>query len=1003
MNSEPQSSDFTSTRRRGQAQSLLSSLFRAKHEIPWTASRCRRYLRPLTSRVELLRKDWDVSRIKALTERGSKSCNTVQEGTKGKDDGIESDNIHSTDPDWITKQNAGRQCRQKYSARGPGDAGRTVEEQRQKAILIPPRSRRKGDVIVATPILTRARSSGSTIERIFETQVFDQHETDWLKTSITRLGRNLPSSVTDSSLLPLSWTLYAGILDALERLLKDCPNRAAARPVGARSLFSTCLRQIPSFVDEEELYFEEAAKESGKGANLDHYRDMRMEIYDDLEMSRATSSEGWKPLGEVVRAHGISIISDAILDGLFDKEFVRCLIDLCTTYKAFDDAEVLLEVFIATTPLPRRPPSIRSNLHDSRISIAFSAVADYVRLSNKRGFQYRLLTRLLCTGCLAPEWFVTPDFGSVWNEVIGSVLSEDDKDHLDAYQFLEAVMSSSLESGILEIESGTDPEKLRIDDLSRPNEISQQEVARASSQKKLTRVESRNEDALQRALDNTVISLLEALMAISLLGDEAQDSMDQPRVSEQTRIIRRLLTSLSISIQQHLIRCGTNVVRSKHNIRRVVSILFTSIMLCQEDGVSCLAGAKASSYQSCSLLLNFLSSESSRSRINDSDEVHELASSIRAIVICCRRAAGDDRPYATILVERLVSLVEDPLVPHHLSEREQNTLRQILSNTILELDCEEVIDRKYYKWLLDEHVDYVDSCSDVETGTDENALDDHGSAKGGSSHDREEDKYQKPGGTPALPLKKRRKGSDAFASDDDSPEYRTRFVKHATTGESASKYPRLSQMLLGSSPVLDGSNSNMSSPPSTSPTSPTGFKNGESTGIDSTSAHGHLSSLERGGSTSTSLDDFCQMQNNQPKMNTFSREEIMEARSMSCRFESRNKGVQIVTRGVEDIDESDEDIGGRAALSKHAASIRLTDLRTSNRTNLVPKSKGSERHLPSFKRTIHRPPPPPMEILRDVTNRRFIRTQSIREPISTRKADVVEGNPLANDVLNPSR
>ena len=678
-----------------------------------------------------------------------------------------------------------------------------------------------GQVVVATPVLIRVRQSATTIGEDLEVhnqQKVQSHETgiQYVKqlrkfntrqhSKKAKSGQHAasPLETLRGSVSTAIWPLYVGLYNALESLLKACPTSTVKRSSGPRSLFSTCLRTIPSYLREEELWLEEYTQGNVDSSSTDSYNDTTTDIYEDLEATWATSSQGWKPLREVVRAHGIFIISQAILDGLFHAEYVKALVDVCTSYQAFDEAKFLLKSLLAVTSIARKPPSTKCRLFETQTSVAFSALASFVHLSGDRGFLYRQLTRMLRNHDLAPEWLVTPDFVSLWDAVIVSI-SQEDENYADAYHFMEAVIISSFKFPIQGVKAHDHLDGLN-DSSTWLTRGSHEETALCSSQARLATGEDHNDAGLDVALENTVTSLVEALWAVFILSSRSQDRCFGPFSIGLGRAIPQLFTSIAVSVEYEFLQHMAGRLRDKHNLQRIVTALFANTLLLCRDGAH---HAQEDLYSSrlCSSLLLLLrlvsgSSEGFSSECtSDANVLERLAQSVHSVASCCSRGTrGDEIAYLKNLIESIVSLGDSTLANQNLSLREQDMLHQIIACSVSNISDDQT-DEVNGQWLTSVRARFKRAAVQAEAGGEVLAFRDSSVTEYAVFDEWEEDLCERLARTPAL-SKKRRRSSVASASSEDSFQLRGVFKGNVKPVIGKPSHPKLSLMLLGSSPEV---------------------------------------------------------------------------------------------------------------------------------------------------------------------------------------------------------
>lgn len=215
---------------------------------------------------------------------------------------------------------------------------------------------------------------------------------------------------------PDRWKLIEGIHYGLDALLKATADFVKPTVTGSRTLFSTCLRNTPDYIFAEETWCKEEDPESTV--------DTSSAIYNDLEALGVSSTGGWKPLREVLRAHGIALLGAAVKDGVITSSVARGLVRLCIAHRAYDEGQQLIKCMLSTMGPLEPPASVRSSL----LAASHLGMLDYfARISGRYGFQYRELTNLFSNGILPIEWMSTHDMIPCWNRLIGSLAEGNDR------------------------------------------------------------------------------------------------------------------------------------------------------------------------------------------------------------------------------------------------------------------------------------------------------------------------------------------------------------------------------------------------------------------------------------------------------------------------------------------------------------------------------------------------------------------------------------------------
>jgi hypothetical protein len=434
--------NFTPVRRR--ESTINTRLLRGDPEQEWTAARCHRLLRALTSRVAILKKE--LGRLSSVAQ--DKKCQDpeISRGRK---------RIANTkaDADWVQTRKRIRQTYSKKSTRSDGvpqEGGRRVRGLHLKAGR---RSMAPGEIAVPTPVLTRARG-----RHLAEEPPLKGPDSGVLAKPIRRMKRSKTGILANNgeshfqlseSLLEMRkritatrYSTYEGIYGGLEALLRaTTANGTQSTPKGARSLLSMALRAVPGYITQQEALLQTHMEKTGSKSAIEN-RDISAEIYDELE-TLGPSGNGWKRLKTIVRSHGIRVISDAIYAGLLDVEFAGALIALCVNTCAIDEAQSLLSALLAFAPCPspQTPYDIPSR--------PLVMLAKFTEHTSRYSFQYRKLSCMVANYILPVEWLATKEFGPVWTSIAHSLPPS--SDNLEAMSFLALALNKLSGDGAFDI------------------------------------------------------------------------------------------------------------------------------------------------------------------------------------------------------------------------------------------------------------------------------------------------------------------------------------------------------------------------------------------------------------------------------------------------------------------------------------------------------------------------------------------------------------------------
>jgi len=416
---------FTPVRR---PQSTINTrLLNGEPEKEWTATRCNRLLRALTSRVSLLKKD--LSHI----QNGAAALDGHTKATEKRK------RVQDFDEDWSKGNHTRKRVKRKYSGR-QGKAGTVCGAPSQACSQKKCDSRFvAGEIAVPTPFLNRRIGTIVTTNAAPAIPFLKDHTQEdnmdsglktkrrYRKDELARYQHQYNTYMYELKKKNVSTSLssiYEGIYNGLESLLKATTDSTKLKSTGAMdagSLFAMCLRAVPQCISEEEKKVENQLAEAGKGRTIDS-RDVSSEIYDDLE-SLGTSGRGWKHLKTVVRSHGVEVVRKAIATGLLDIGFCSVLIKLCFQTQAISEGETLLSALLVHRSFPP-PQSIFTHAYQNNATIPLSLLW-YVALPGiSSSFRYQQLSCMIVDERLPLSWLATKDFSPVWTKAIQELSSQ---------------------------------------------------------------------------------------------------------------------------------------------------------------------------------------------------------------------------------------------------------------------------------------------------------------------------------------------------------------------------------------------------------------------------------------------------------------------------------------------------------------------------------------------------------------------------------------------------
>ena len=332
--------------------------------------------------------------------------------------------------------------------------------------------------------------------------------------------------------------LKEGICRALEALLRATTCERINDNGECRSLFSICLRNVPDHIAEEQRLMDNEDPENDI--------DVASEVYADLEAFGSAPDGGWESLREVVRSHGISLIGEAIREGLVELSVARQILSLCLGLAAYDEAECVIRSMIAlmksrtlsskegkglcagTSPITVAKWATSHRLHANLLTYEPSRLVGtlyyHVSQSGRCGFMYRQTAVMLEDDVLPVDWISSKAMIECWNGVIRSITHQDD-DAQSAALLLQIAVSKSYRREISNAKANARIHDLRLR-VYRPTAVRPTLRSWRSSQPVETLVESQPtgsreakvpSDEAENALQSTFSNILTVLLAVNVL------------------------------------------------------------------------------------------------------------------------------------------------------------------------------------------------------------------------------------------------------------------------------------------------------------------------------------------------------------------------------------------------------------------------------------------------------------------------------------------------------
>ncbi|KAH8169527.1 hypothetical protein LIA77_10071 [Sarocladium implicatum] len=286
----------------------------------WTAARCNRLLRQISSRVAHLRQ-------------------LVAEVT---DANRPPKRIAPIDDELPTK----KRIRQTYGGR---KARPVPLSERDSNTSTPPRIMRvigamrpalvssPAALCCPTPIRPFAQSNDTvSIGAINETKP-QKLQTRTREPTLTMTKLSLSSNTVP----PEQLKTYQAILTWMSKLLQITEENSLEP--GRRSLLGMCMRRIPECVNDIEAWDQQQAEAAGIDSIWGN-AEAATTLYSQLE-SFGGNEEGWKPLKLLARSHAMQVLSEAVAEGLFVTDFVALLSKTCADIGCAQEAAQLLSAY----------------------------------------------------------------------------------------------------------------------------------------------------------------------------------------------------------------------------------------------------------------------------------------------------------------------------------------------------------------------------------------------------------------------------------------------------------------------------------------------------------------------------------------------------------------------------------------------------------------------------------------------------------------------------------
>ncbi|KAH0559179.1 hypothetical protein GP486_004282 [Trichoglossum hirsutum] len=645
-------------------------------EAPWTAARCNRLLRPLTSRINIIRKEKGTH-----PPRGEQRSEISDPGFKLGVGSVEKD-----EPSWI-QPGRGTKHHKTYAHRKAGSD--MVSSTNNKGVCEPLSIATPGEVTVPTPVILRARdinaepsSNPELCSEQLLTKLNKSHHSG-ASCYLSNLRKDVDSVI---------WQLYEGLSSGLDALLKATTTRDNGhmrdpepfrRRLGARSLFSMCLRRIPDYIKVEEAWNDIESQDGSGGAGVHHETNVASAIFSELESLSTSSKGGWKGLSEVVRSHGIHIICDALRDNVLCERAGEILAWICIENTAFDEAEAIISAMMSAFKKYPEPTDTGSLLFHRSVCIPLATLNTHATISSRHGYQFRELEALLRTGRLPKEWLTCRDFTKIWQEAI-QALTERNPNYPGAISLVATAIELTWGVSDISLDDATHLLRLGGRGVSSGNPRRTVTNRRQLITSSANCIKTTQQELLINALDNTVYSVLTTLASIAILNQRFLETEPELEIDSDDKISPAL---------RLVHRLGTNVLRASHFhhnwpchaagvSRRVLPALLASLLVLRSFSDS--RNQKTNIARTLTKLVELSDSREDSAKAsggsNSSGAVLDLAYYINSITGCCAKATKDGGlPHISYFIRTLQDVLELPSISqsHDLDYNDKRNLRQI--------------------------------------------------------------------------------------------------------------------------------------------------------------------------------------------------------------------------------------------------------------------------------------------------------------------------------------
>ena len=562
------------------------------NQAPWTAARCQRLLRPLSSKIAHLRKLKGLETLRGSADReldGEQNRIVVIDSRrKGYNEHLQSNQpICPKSEEWECSPRPQKRIKRTYSSRTKVQMAGVDEGIR----MIPSSSVMSGESLrmvqcqLSMPSLdneSQTQDPGLCVKNTVQPPLVDVPKA--VRKEIKR-ARCQPGTLatSDYSRLQIQYLmqgrskelakLYDAIYLSLSTILKTTHHSQGADRKGCPSLFSTCLKTVPDYIQEEDYW--------ARVENPIVHPDISSTIYSELEST--TAGLGWRPLRKIVRAHAIMILRTAIKDGLISVSIANVLLEFCIGEGAYDDAQEILESMTSFMFSREIHSTDEATLNDH--CTIFKGVQLFSEIAGKHGFLYRHLAAIMVS---ALPW--TYLSSSLYNSLSGAVQSvaKGDEHARDAANLIRSLVRPS--DVTLVPTTPTQIQEMRLANVSKQKRNVQR---RASSRGDGVTNSIKSDSSYSKTIDGSqestkslpvkVADLLAVLSAVSIVQQENYKADSTLNCSPTAILLREIAQEAHQSIEIALNIAGSpEYLRNKRTL--ILPLIADAVvgMMCDE-------------------------------------------------------------------------------------------------------------------------------------------------------------------------------------------------------------------------------------------------------------------------------------------------------------------------------------------------------------------------------------------------------------------------------------